>query len=53
MFAESKHLPTAMSLVHKMILEAKSVNIRPYKISFMQKKKIEKLEKKMLHNEII
>lgn len=39
MFAESKHLPIAMSLVHKMILKAKSVNIRPYKISFMQKKK--------------
>ena len=51
MLAESKHLPTAISLDHKipMILEAKSVNIRLYKISFMQKK-IEKLVKKMLHN---
>jgi len=37
MFTESKHLPTAMSLDYKilMILEAKSVNIRPYKIYFM------------------
>jgi hypothetical protein len=55
MFIEPKHPPSFRSLDHKipLIPKVKPINIKPYESSFMHKKKIDKLVKKMLQNENI
>jgi hypothetical protein len=55
LFEEPRTLPPARKFDHKILLKSGSqvINIRPYKSSFIQKGKIEKLVKEMLSNGVI